>query len=103
VALRQRARAKPVGITHFPLEEEALNQQLLPPRGKAKQKQTQTRPRKARMAVVDNRPTDKTMERSVSSKSAKGGKSGGTRAALLAQRRSSRGRKTRRAHPLDLL
>jgi hypothetical protein len=103
VALRQRAGAKRVGITHFPFEEEALNQQRLPPRGKAKQKRTQTRPRKTRMALVDNRPTGSRTERKISSKSAKGGKSNGSRAALLSRRQSSRGRKARKSHPLDLL
>jgi hypothetical protein len=103
VALRQRAQAKRVGITHFPLEEEAFNQQVLPPRGQAKQKRTQTESRKARMALVDNRPTEKATERTVSNKSAKGGKTSGSRAALLSRRRSSRGRKGRKAHPLDLL
>jgi len=105
VALTRRGGAKQVGITHFPLEQEAMNQEAVSPRGQAKQKGSQSKalPRKRTGVASEDAAIDKVADRTISSKGGKGGRTSGSRAALLSRRQSDRGRKSRKAHPLDLL
>lgn len=83
------------GITHHPLEEEQDRQEQVPPRGKAKDGSTHTseeeNPKEHRLSREPGpEAAPSTSEGSFQGKGGKGGQSGGSRAELLASRKTKK-------------
>ena len=83
------------GITHFPLEDEKISQRQVPPRGKKKEGASPT----TRQGKTGKRLSRKSGRAGIFSSNndfegsgGKGGKTGGSRAGLLASRKSSKKR-----------
>jgi len=81
------------GITHFPLQDEKISQRQVPPRGKKKEGASPTmRPGKRghRLSRKSGRAGAVSSNNEFEGSGGKGGKTGGSRAGLLASRKSSK-------------
>jgi hypothetical protein len=84
------------GISHFPLQEERDRQQNVPPRGTSKDRTktiTGQGTQGHRRSKVQGRQAFLDSEGSFEGKGGKGGKTGGSRAGLLASRKRPKGRR----------
>ena len=78
------------GITHFPLQEEKISQREVPPRGKKKEGASQTT-RSGKRGHRLSRKAGRSVtlsENDFKGSGGKGGKTGGSRAGLLASRKT---------------
>ena len=81
------------GITHFPLQDEKMSQREVPPRGKKKEEASPpTRSGKTghRLSRKAGRADAPSSENDFKGSGGKGGKTGGSRAGLLASRKGSK-------------
>ena len=81
------------GITHFPLQDEKISQRQVPPRGKKKEGASPTtRPGKRghRLSRKAVKAGALSSENDFEGSGGKSGKTGGSRAALLASRKSAK-------------
>ena len=82
------------GITHFPLQHERMSQREVPPRGKKKEDAsatTRSNKRGHRLSRKTGRAGTISSENDFKGSGGKGGNTGGSRAGLLACRKSSKG------------
>ena len=82
------------GITHFPLEDEKISQREVPPRGKKKDGASSTTTSDKRGHRLSRKlgPDALSSENDFKGSGGKSGKTGGSRAGLLASRKTSKKR-----------
>jgi hypothetical protein len=93
--LSKKKPTRRTGITHFPLEDEKISQREVPPRGKKKEgvsPTTRSGKRGHRLSRKLGRPDALSSENDFKGSGGKGGKTGGSRAGLLASRKTSKKR-----------